>query len=186
MKIAAKKINGKSSSTARVVDGKLILSFPEALNPVVWQMDLVQAKASALEVREGSKGSFVLVLKTPKSETTEIAPFGTKDQAVEALMAAAGALENAHGQIRPVGIASAGRGPATTEKKKSKWAASILGLTLIAALFVLWGASAPRAPVSGDNEGLSPNPAMNFGAGGGEENGVPLSADEFLMKHRPQ
>ena len=42
----------ETSASANVVDGKLILSLPEAENPVVWQMDLSSAKASALEVKK--------------------------------------------------------------------------------------------------------------------------------------
>ena len=57
MKQAIKAMgHGNYQSSARVVDGKLILSFPHALTPVVWQMDLSQTKASALEVQ----GSHVL------------------------------------------------------------------------------------------------------------------------------
>ena len=44
-----------TQSIANVVDGKLILSLPEAATPVIWQMDLEQAQSCALEVKEDKK-----------------------------------------------------------------------------------------------------------------------------------
>ena len=54
-----KKDKTKTTS-ASVVDGKLILSFPHAQTPVLWQMDLTQAKASSLEVTKSEKGKVAL------------------------------------------------------------------------------------------------------------------------------
>ncbi len=193
MKTAIKKAPATDNSSARVVDGKLILSCPGAINPIVWQMDLIQAKASALEVRENAKeGRFTLTLKATKGEVVEIAPFATKDQAVEALMAAARALENAHGQIRPVAggaAASSDTGASRTTQApakplhRGKWAGRILGLLLVLALITIWVSLAPRAPVSLDSAG-TPVPGGAPGSRGGDEPGVPLSADEFLMKRQ--
>ncbi len=185
MKLAARKTQNNSS--ARVVDGKLILSYPEALTPIVWQMDLAQAKASALEVRESPKG-ISLVLKTAKGETTEIAPFATKEEAVAALMAAARALESAHGQIRAAGAANETGGAASyapPAKQRSRWTAGILGVLLILVLLVIWASLAPRPPMSVDGRG-APLASGSSGAAGQDQNGVPLSADEFLMKQRMQ
>lgn len=184
MKLAARKT--QSNSSARVVDGKLILSYPEALTPIVWQMDLAQAKASALEVRESPKG-VSLILKTAKGETTEIAPFATKEEAVAALMAAARALETAHGQIRGAGAANeAGGAPYAAPAKRSRWTAGILGVLLILVLMVIWVSLAPRPPMSVDASGAPVPSSRPGGAPAQEENGVPLSADEVLMKQRMQ
>lgn len=186
MKLAARKT--QSNSSARVVDGKLILSYPEALTPVVWQMDLSDAKASALEVRETPKG-ITLVLKTLKGETVEIAPFATKGEAVAALMAAAKALEGAHGQIRIASAANNDSSPGAygaPVKKRHPWTAGILGVLLILILMFIWASLAPRPPVSIDgasNTSAAPGAGPNS-FGQKEENGVPLSADEFLMKNR--
>ena len=182
MKLAAKKTPPNSS--ARVVDGKLILSYPEAINPVVWQMDLSQAKASALEVSQNAKGQSVLTLKTAKGEAVDIAPFATKEEAVSALMAAAHALENAQGHIRPLGIAHQNGTTALnthTKEQKSFWAASILGALLIVILIMIWGALNARPPASSE-----PLASTTKSFGQQDENGVPLSADEFLLKHKPQ
>lgn len=193
MKNAARSFLGKNNpvnaASARVVDGKLILSYPDAITPVVWQMDLSTAKASALEVRENEKGNFILALKTMKGENADIAPFSTKDAAVNALMAASRALENAHGQIRVGGEAISSATPsasiAITAQKKSgrgsKWAAGFLAFLLIAFLVGVWGSIAPRSPISVYNAAGGPVSASPTRASNNEA-GVPLSADEFLMQ----
>ena len=71
--ISALKKMHKNNASASVVDGKLILSFPHAQTPVIWQMDLAEAKASALEVLKAEKGTdFTLTLKTQKGEKVKI------------------------------------------------------------------------------------------------------------------
>ena len=87
--------------TAKVVDGILILSLPDAVFPVVWQMEVGQSKSSALEVRPAEQeNGFVLVLKTPRQDVLEIARYDSKDNAVRALITVSDAMEKAHGQIR--------------------------------------------------------------------------------------
>lgn len=88
----------KYSTTAKVIDGTLILTLPDAIKPVVWQMQLGQTKSSALEVREQG-GVWLLVLKTPRMDVMEIAPFATKEAAVKALLAVSRAMERAQGQL---------------------------------------------------------------------------------------
>lgn len=180
----ALKSFSSSHSSARVVDGKLILSLPHALTPVVWQMDMTQAKASALEVREnGGKNTFSLILKTPRGEDTEIAPFETRAQAVEALMSVARALENAQGQIRPFPETTGlGGGEAAYRPAKSrslgKWVAGILSVLLLLILVNIWGSLLPRDP-----EGVSGrpiDPVSLDSAPAAKSSGVPVSADDFL------
>lgn len=96
--------------SAKVVDGILILSLPDALRPVVWQMELGQSRTSALEVREQEDGTCHLTLKTPRQDVLEMAPYATKAQAIKALQTVATAMEKAHGQLRPY-IHTAGAGP---------------------------------------------------------------------------
>lgn len=184
----ALKILSSLSSSARVVDGKLILSFPHALTPVVWQMDLAQAKASALEVRENAtKNNYTLVLKSPRSDDHDIASFETRAQAVEALMAVARAFESAHGQIRP--LAATGNESYTTSahphqrpgRGAGKWIAAILGVLLFLILLNIWGSFLPRYP-----EGVSGRPIAPSSANAApSQSGVPLSADDFLNAQQP-
>lgn len=183
MKNAIKSLTSsrKHGASASVVDGKLILSLPHAITPVVWQMDLDHAKASALEVREGQQaGIFTLTLKTPRGEAVDIAPFQTRDQAIDGLMAAANALKNAQGQIRPVNTninhASSQTNMAGQQPRpRHQWLSALLGVLLLFTLLGVWSAMTPPAPM-GTDPGDAP-PATNLQQ---TEPGVPLSADEFL------
>lgn len=193
MKNILQSVSPHKSSSARVVDGKLILSFPEALTPILWQMELNEAKASALEVRAAGDGVYTLTLRTARGETLEIAPFEKREDAVAALMVIAKALESAHGQIRPFHHAAA---PATEsaaaipsaapvaplkirERKSAagKWAAGILGVLFVFVLLNMWAYLSPRPP-SGMGAASSAAPA---GAGSAQSSaGVPVSADDYL------
>ncbi len=177
MKYALKSLSGcAAQGSARVVDGKLILSYPHALTPTVWQMDMAHAKASSLEVNEKA-GSFLLVLKTPNGGATDIATFEKRTQAIDALMAASCALEKGQGQIRPA--SESGQAIYMTPEKKggSKWIAVLLGLLLLFILFNVWGAMSPRLPSA--TEGTTSLAPVSK-SDNQPENGVPLSADAVL------
>lgn len=189
-------------ASASVVDGKLILSLPDALKPVLWQMDLVPARASALEIDDAGEGRFALLLKAPKAETTTIAVFADREAALSALMAASAALERAHGQIRggesqPKVTSSAGVdvpawtssppaafGTVQTHDHQSamRWIAGIAGIVLLGFLLnTLWTLS-PRPPASMPSapsaSGTSAAPLSDKPPP--DAVGVPLSADEVL------
>ena len=169
------KITGQTQTTARVVDGKLILSLPQAVKPVVWQMELGQAKASALEIQDDSKTDlYALCLKTPKGETAEIASFENRAQAVNSLMKIAKALQEAHGEIQKP---AQGNAPvyAQPPKKRSALASILLALGLLFTLFLVWStvANLPtdlQAPESASGNAPPAEP----------QSGVPLSADDYL------
>ncbi len=177
-----KAFQGDDQSSAKVVDGKLILSFPNAVRPILWQMDFSQVKVSALEVlpanNDAAEGSFILSLKTPKGEMIEIAPFEKKEQAVCGLVAASKALESAHGKIRPFQTANEDNKSASpteiSPKKKRWWPTILLGALLLFVLYV-WINIAP-----------TPLPQEPLGSGSAQRSnsansvGVPMSADDFL------
>ena len=175
MKNVLKSLSDPMKSSAKVVDGKLILSFPGALRPVVWQMDFSHVKASALEVQEKEE-HFVLSLKTPKGETVEVAPFETKKEAVDGLLEASKALESAQGQIRPVASNDTESAPATapapSKKRTQKWLAPLLGVIMLFILLTVWASLS--APLPNTN---ATSTASNASTGAV---GVPLSADDFL------
>lgn len=184
MKTALKKSKNPYESSASVVDGKLILSFPGAKTPVVWQMDLAEAKASALEV-QGTKDPFTLVLRTAKGDAVDIAPFATKEEAVEGLIAVTHALQNAHGQIRPINVAAVNTSSKHTEShavapaRKSRWGLLVLAIVVLAGLYVL------LASVQGPMAGLPPGAVIpDEQASAPQPSGVPMSADEFLNQNR--
>lgn len=91
----------KFQPSAKVVDGLLILSLPDAISPVVWQMEVGQSKSSALEVRPAENDNeFCLMLKTARSDVLDIARYNSKDKAVRALLTVSQAMEKASGHIR--------------------------------------------------------------------------------------
>lgn len=163
-----------TKSKASVVDGKLILSLPAALDPVVWQMNLSEAKASALEVTSQDEKS-TLTLKTPKGESIIVASFQNRDTAIKSLMAAAKALENAAGKITPNTL-DVGKPVHNYQTKNSSWLKKILtGIGVLATIFVLYsiiimvtgfGMPGPKTASAPSNPPAS--------------SGVPMSADDFL------
>jgi len=176
----------KSDASASVVDGKLILSFPHAQTPVLWQMDLAQAKSSALEVLKAAKGgSYTLTLKTQKGEQVQIASFENREDAIEGLMAASNALKNGHGNMQIAAnqdkkLARARTGHKTANK--GQWMTGIIALLALALLFGLWGMVVPKTPTSIQSSSAShtqsdeqSNPATAT-----QSAGVPVSADDFL------
>ncbi|MGE4313591.1 MAG: hypothetical protein AB7E85_04895 [Pseudobdellovibrionaceae bacterium] len=108
MRKATQKMTGEDQPTAKapyapsaqVVDGTLILSLPDAISPVVWQMELGKTKASAIEVREEGS-AHKLVLKTPQADVYHIADYADRDRATDALLTVSSAMRMAQGQLRP-------------------------------------------------------------------------------------
>lgn len=193
MKRMIENLTGNYTASASVVDGTLIISLPDAVSPVVWRLDLGQARASAMEVRPLEDGRFNLVLKTPRNDVNEIASFSSKARAVAALMAISRAMEQAHGQIQPVANDSIPAGQPSTNtlpvpvrtgsaRKKSATGKNVLaGVIALVLIIVLIGAmmsiTPTPSPMTRDlSSGVAPS-----GGGAGNLTGVPLSADEFLM-----
>lgn len=183
---ALRKQKTTYSSTANVVDGKLILSCPGAVSPVVWQMDMVEVKASALEVTEDKQAepsAFVLMLRTLKDELVTIANFATKDEAVVTLLAVTGALQNAHGLIRPVtNSAQAGTQARAHPDKtgKSRWGSLVLALVILGGIFFMLSSFKTPIPAAPGSDADTAEEALQKAP----ENGVPLSAEEFLKNNK--
>jgi hypothetical protein len=184
---------GEPQSSAVVVDGKLVLTLPDAMTPVVWQMDLDQAKSAALEVQEDKKKkAFCLMLKDTKGESVEIAPFEEKTQAVRALMMTSQALQDGQGKIRPQAVmqmpyqgfnpemmAAAG---IAHKKDSSNKIGGFLAIALIIILMLVWVLSIPR---QGDLPTMGGQSTSASGvSGGSSEAGIPVSADDFLSQQQ--
>lgn len=187
MMTALKKQKSPYESSASVVDGKLILSFPNARTPVVWQMDLMEVKASAMEVK-GEKDPFTLILRTTKGDALEVAPFATKEEAVEALVAITRALQSAHGLIRPAGVSEAPAkiqpvsGGAFASGGKPRWGRLALAVLILAGvlyLFLTMQRVIPNVPPDASGGIMA-----DMSRSGQPQNGVPMSADEFLNTNR--
>ncbi len=183
------------SATAKVVDGNLIISLPDAVNPIVWRMELGSVKASALEVRKGAvEGHSLLVLKTPKGETHEIAPYDSRDKALAALMQVSNALQSAEGRMAPSPVtgqyvpvnsnqptqaaSSQQEGP-VTKANTVKWLLALGAVLAVIALFAYLGSLGAPEMSSGlsDTATVTGPAASNSNSG---ESGVPQSADEML------
>lgn len=181
-----KKARDEYESSAKVVDGNLILSLPDAINPIVWRMELGSVKASALEVKpQAADGTSLLTLKTPKGEVHDIAPFQTREQAVRALMRVSAALQGAHGRITPVTSAinnhatnSIAPAVPTSDRNSGnaiKWLLTLGGVLVVIFLFAYLSTLTPQDEVA--------TGAMSTAGAGAEQDsgsGVPQSADELL------
>lgn len=189
MKRMIESITGNYAASASVIDGSLIISLPDAITPVVWRFDLGQARASALEVRPQDDGTYMLLLKTPRGDVNNIAPFETKARAVGALMAVSRAMQQAHGQLRhaaandgesydpsrlPVPVRPARRKSGVPGEKKN-WAAGVFAILLIAMLVGILVNMGPQSVRS-----VSPAGGEARQQPAAQASGVPVSADEFL------
>ena len=91
----------RNAPSARVVDGRLILTLPNARTPTVWRMGLDAAEAGAFQVvADPDNAGYQLVTKGTASDQQTIAGFDDREQAVAALLTAAEAMQNA-GSQRP-------------------------------------------------------------------------------------
>lgn len=181
MSLNIMKSTGSSyQSSAKIVDGNLILSLPDAINPVVWRMELGSVKSSALEVRQASDaGPHLLSLKTPKGDVHDIAPYAAREDAVRALMRVSAALQGGQGKIIPATTAfpADSATSVSTENGGMKWLLALGGVLAVIFLFAYVSGSTPQAPVTN-----APMADMATTANGAPnvESGVPQSADDLL------
>ena len=191
------KMTGNHKSSAKVVDGSLILSLPDALTPVVWRMELGNAKASALEVRDTTNGSqecFNLVLKKPQGDTYDIASYGSKAKAVRALVEVSEALEKAPTPITDV-TGDTHKEAANSNNEKvthrpqehkakrtgtGKWVMLIFGILIVSGLGLYLNAL--NTPYGASGSAGSTASSLKPASGGTAQTGVPLSADDFLRE----
>lgn len=190
MNMRKKQVN-EFESSASVVDGNLILSLPDAINPVVWRMELGSVKASALEVRaHASDGTFMLTLKTPKGDVHDIAPFSAKETAVAALMRVSVALQSAEGRIAPFAPAAvpqataSAAAPAPVFQKPDagavKWLIALAGVLAVIFLFALLSKSSPQLDGLAASSPIEDNATSTTTGSDNPESGVPQSADDML------
>lgn len=178
-----------------IVDGKIILSLPEACEPVVWQMDLERAQSAAFTVKEKKKEKrFALVLKSDDGEAEDIAEFDDKKSAVAVLMETSSVMQNAHGLIKgagataPSGVGAQAQPSVVASSAKSGGsdkAGAVLAVILVVILLGIWAISAsiPSKVGSVGSTAASSSSSSNFVSAptpARESSGVPVSADDFL------
>lgn len=186
MALFINKLTGGFSASAKVVDGTLILSLPDAISPVVWRMELGHAKSSAIEVREQDNGTFMLTLKTPKGDINDIAPYDTRAKAVTALVAISRAMEHAHGEIHPANAPGvAAEAPVRRAKGESRTGSVLTGLAGLGLVVVLIMVLMRMNPMpAGIDPAAGPADASASASGfmSSTPAGEPVSADEFLRR----
>ncbi len=181
--------------SAKVIDGILVLSLPDAVTPVVWKMDFGATKASAIEVRAGNNDNHDLVLKTPKADAYTIASYDKASLATRALMAITTAMNNSQGHINPY----KGNGlpvPIYSQPRARKSAGNIILKTLkwlfllLAVIALLFVASIAVPLFFGGSDNTTQitqttrAPAMRTqddNSTARSSVGEPVSADDFLL-----
>lgn len=157
----------KNNSGARVVDGSLVLSFPDASEPVVWRMNLAQAQEAGFEIKQ-DKSKFKLIQKSSGSEQ-DIASFDTRESAVDALMEVSSALQGGR-------KAANDAGPMKSET--AQWLIAIAGVLIVIGLFAYLSNIAPKdsTPAAGTSTAASTQTSVDPE----KSSGVAVSADDFL------
>lgn len=159
------KINQPQAS-AKVVEGKLILSLPNALKPTVWQMNFEQYAASSLEVSD-QDNKFILLLKTPDGKSVEVAPFASREDAVKGLVVASKALER-------------GQSSSNFDGSGLSFKKILTPVLAVLFLFVLLSVWASLSTIEPGTMQQTSSSGYGSGAPVAAETGVPMSADAFL------
>ena len=175
-----KALTQTKNASARVVDGALVLSLPNAVQPVVWRMELGHAKASAMELRELAGGQTDLTLISQRGEERRIATFDHKGDALAALMKISKALHGAKGTSGGTQTAAPAAPHRSSPLKSAlKWFGALAAVLLVVFIFTYLVQLTPAVYDGADNAATSNGAAA--GNGGSSEAGLPESADAFLQ-----
>lgn len=193
MTFSLKKLIGGQTASANVVGGYLVLSLPNALEPVVWRMALDKIGTAMFEVKQNSDSATAKLILKPKKGVAEIiAPFENKKEAVEALMIASAALQKAESYAEPLPVekisarasknisdrrATYVESPKNTGTEAQKWFLALIGVFLVIGLYYYLTTLMPERINGFDNAAA---PAGMAASAPQEATGVPVSADEFL------
>lgn len=195
MGFSLKNIIGNTSAKGQVTDGHLLLSFPDAMEPVVWRMELDKIGTASFEVKQDDEaGTAKLVLKPKKGTAEVIAPFSSKEEAVEALLIASNALQNAKPQATIISDTTkqpakkvdeqyvrqyedVSHRPAENQNQEAtKWLLAVFGAIFVIGLYYYLTTLIPeRIPNINNQTATSINSSDPTNA-----TGVPVSADDFL------
>ncbi len=170
----------KTPSNVTIIDGKLIISLPNAQIPVVWQTDLARAQSASFTIKEDKrKKAFILISKSqenPENKIDEIAVFDNKQASIDILMEISAALQNAHGKISPENTAFNANHTQTSVASnfdKDNKVGAVISLILVIILFVVWISFASNS-INLKEESTTTYSNDN------SSSGVPVSADDFL------
>ncbi len=180
-----RKKNAPLTSSAEVVDNHLIIALPNAIEPVVWRMELDKVGTASFEIKEiKTSGHYKFNLKPKKGTAEIIATFETKDDALNALVQSSDAMQNPvtssnvktkNDKEQKINIVTSAA-PQSEPKSKgiNKWVKLLLGLLIVVGLYAYLMSLMPNRI-----NNLSDSPAATPSSST-PQTGVPLSADDFL------
>lgn len=179
------KGNKKIKSSAEVVDKHLILSLPNAIEPIVWRMELSKMGTASFEIKKiKSSDVHKLVLKPKKGVAEPIAQFEDKETALNALLQASDAMQRP-GHNEPSIVAPSNNVPNSNvqstptqskNKTSNKWLYLFLGFVAVIALYIYMTMQIPKKITDQTNSSETTIPSSSNKV----PVGVPLSADDFL------
>lgn len=156
----------------------LVLTLPDAVNPVVWQFDLSSVRASAIEV-QAHGGLNLLRLKTPRGEVHDIAAYVDRDRAVAVLSiihrTLAGDVATSNANSPALVTSEGGAVPTFPGAPKGNWPLAVCAVIVL--VLCLYLGTFMRPP---SLTGTAPVPAP-----AAETIGVPQSADDVLRGRTP-
>lgn len=169
----------KLKSSAEVVDKHLILSLPNATEPIIWRMALDKIGTASFEIKQTKDSNvYKLILKPQKGAAETIAPFDSKDEALQALLQASDALQKPETTyVESKKQPSKSLSHANDYKSNLKWIYLLISLFSLIAVYLYMRSLVPNKINGLDN---SPRSTMNSLTTNEPEAGVPMSADDFL------
>lgn len=182
--LSKKKQNQNNAVTATVADDHLVLSLPNAVEPIIWRKSLEKIGSAIFEVKKAAgKEIFNLTLKKTKTSSEVIASFNDKEEAVVALNAASnafhgrGAQNIAHSStITPATVSAQSQVQQNPNNNAQKWILAAIAAAIVIGLYIYMMNIMPVPNVIGENQ----TGASNQGPVTPDSTGVPVSADDFL------
>jgi len=178
-----KKKQSHDDVSATVADNHLVLSLPNAVEPVIWRMALDKIGSATFEVKKATKDNqYNLKLKKTKTTSETIASFDSKEDAIDALNAASDAF---HGQATATLANANNNVTAHTDTHSNqasgggkKWIFALVAALVVIGLYMYMTSLIPDV-----NEGIGKSPSQASSAPAAvtpQSTGVPVSADDFL------
>jgi hypothetical protein len=172
----------KFSSSAEVVDKHLILSLPNASEPIVWRMELETIGTASFEIsKDKAKKSYKLMLKPKKGSAEVIAPFTEEDDAITALMQASEAMQRPAtntASTQNINTPVMNPVPNATQQQSTqfskKWMYLLLGFIAAIGLYVFMTKQTPKT------NNFDTSTKNSLSSESDSKTGVPMSADDFL------
>ena len=181
-------LTGRYGSSAKVADGRLVISMPDAETPVIWIMDLNDAETAVLRLEVDKQGLNVIKKHGGKGVAETVAVYRSRSKAERAMIKASKALENARNtrlhvgpNSQPVIIRPAGRMARIFSFIMSVIVVIILLLYARMSLIYNLSATMEQPQISATKMGADSAIPQTPPA---DTSGVPLSADDFLKNNK--